>query len=85
MGNETRGGERSADIDLGYLDLNTAREEDLARIPWVGRDVARELIRCRPFTHMDDVRRVPGVTEDTIDQLVRGGAMVGNPTPAGGS
>jgi DNA uptake protein ComE-like DNA-binding protein len=83
MGREIQGGERSADIDLGFIDLNTATEEDLAQIPWIGRDRARDLIQHRPFTHMDDVRRVPGFSEDIIDQLVRGGATVGDPTPSG--
>ncbi len=76
-------GERSADIDLGYIDLNTATEEALANIPWLGAERAKELVRHRPFTHMDDVRRVPGFSEDIIDQLVRGGATVGNPVPRG--
>ena len=70
-------GERSADIDLGFIDLNTASEKDLAGISWLGVERARDLIKHRPFTHMDDVRRVPGFTEDIIDQLVRGGATVG--------
>ncbi len=71
-------GERSADIDLGFIDLNTVSETDLANIPFVGIERARDLIRRRPFTNMDDVRRVPGITEDFIDQLVRGGATVGD-------
>ncbi len=70
-------GERSADIDLGFIDLNTASEKDLANIAWIGAERARELIRHRPFNHMDDVRRVPGFTDDIIDQLVRGGATIG--------
>lgn len=71
-------GERSADIDLGFFDLNTVSESDLANLPFVGLDRARDLIGGRPFTNMDDVRRVPGVTEDFIDQLVRSGATVGD-------
>ncbi len=74
-------GERSADIDLGYIDLNTATEKDLAGIPWLGSERAKEIVRHRPFSNMDDVRRIPGFDEDVIDQLVRGGAMVGKPTP----
>ncbi len=74
-------GERSADLDLGYIDLNTATEKDLANIPWIGAERARELVRNRPFSRMEDVRRVPGMTEDIIDQLVRGGAIVGNWEP----
>ncbi len=72
-------GERSADIDLGFIDLNTASEKDLANLGWLGADRAKELVRHRPFTTMDDVRRVPGFTEDIMDQLIRGGATVGSP------
>src|SRR4051794_8032817 len=54
-------GTRSVDMDLGWIDLNTATEDDLANIPWLGRDVARRLIEHRPFTNMDDVRKVPGI------------------------
>lgn len=74
-------GARSADMDLGYVDLNTAREEDLAQIPWLGAELARALVEHRPFTHMDDIRRLPGFSEDVMDELVRGGAIVGNPVP----
>jgi DNA uptake protein ComE-like DNA-binding protein len=74
-------GARSADLDLGYVDLNTATDDDLAGIPWIGRKIAEELIRHRPFNTMDDVRRVPGVTEDIMDELVRGGIVVGKPAP----
>ncbi|HYG33286.1 MAG TPA: helix-hairpin-helix domain-containing protein [Clostridia bacterium] len=75
-------GTRSTDMDLGYIDLNTANEQDLAAIPWIGHERAREIISHRPFMHMDDVRRLPGFTEDVMDQLVRGGAIVGDPSPA---
>jgi DNA uptake protein ComE-like DNA-binding protein len=72
-------GERSADLDLGYIDLNTATEDELAQIPWIGGRAARILVQERPFENMDDVRRVPGITEDIVDQLVRGGVQVGRP------
>jgi DNA uptake protein ComE-like DNA-binding protein len=74
-------GTRSADLDLGWVDLNTISENDLAGIPWVGHPLAKEIIRHRPFMEMDDLRRVSGITEDVIDMLLRGGAMVGNPQP----
>jgi DNA uptake protein ComE-like DNA-binding protein len=74
-------GTRSVDMDLGWIDLNTATEDDLANIPWLGRDVARRLIEHRPFTNMDDVRKVPGITEDILDMLVRGGATVSSGAP----
>lgn len=69
--------ERSADIDLSFFDLNTVSEQELAAVPWIGEDRARALIQHRPFGHMDEVRRLPGFSEDIIDQLVRGGATIG--------
>ncbi len=77
-------GTRSADIDLGFTDLNTVSETDLANIPWIGRERAQAIIHQRPFGSMEDVRRVPGMTDDVMEALLRGGVMVGNPTPAGG-
>ena len=70
---------RSAEMDLGFVDLNTASEADIAAVPWIGMELARELIRRRPFQTMDDVRKVPGMTDDLVDELLRGGAMVGEP------
>ncbi len=78
-------GTRSADIDLGFTDLNTVSETDLANIPWIGRERAQDIIRHRPFGTMEDLRRVPGITDDIVDALLRGGVMVGNPTPVGRS
>lgn len=68
---------RSAESDLGFVDLNTIKEEDLAQIPWIGKEKARNLIAHRPFESMEAVRKVPGITEDDMDELVRGGATVG--------
>lgn len=80
---EKRFEERPADIDLGFVDVNTASEQDLASIPWIGDELARQIIQHRPFTQMDDLRRLPGFTEDVMDELVRGGAMVGTPPKRG--
>ena len=70
---------RSAEIDLGFIDLNTSSAQDLAKIPWIGEELAQKLVNHRPYETMDDVRRAPGITEDIIDELLRGGAMVGEP------
>ncbi|HVV01787.1 MAG TPA: helix-hairpin-helix domain-containing protein [Verrucomicrobiae bacterium] len=72
---------RSADLDLGYIDLNDASEKDLAQIPFIGDKLARDIIEHRPFMHMDDLRKVPGVDDYVIDELLRGGAVVGNTQP----
>ncbi len=81
MRNKNAVGERSADVDLGFVDLNTANEEELAQIPWIGPDRARALMEHRPFSKMTDVLRVPGFTDEDLEQLIRGGAQVGKAAP----
>jgi len=68
---------RSAESDLGFVDLNSISEDELAQIPWIGKEKARNLIQHRPYANMEAVRKVPGITEDDLDELVRGGATVG--------
>mgnify|MGYP001316480070 CR=1 FL=1 len=72
---------RSADIDLGYFDLNTVPEQELASIPDVGPDRARELVQHRPYQHLDDVANLPGFSEADVDALRRAGATIGEAVP----
>lgn len=55
------------------LDLNTATEEELARIPGVGRSLARKLVEARQsrgiFTSWDDVDAVSGVGPARLETL----------------
>lgn len=73
---------RSADMDMAFLDLNSAREEDMRQIDGFTPELIKLVCDHRPFKSMDDLRRVPGMTEDMVDVLLRGGAMVGDPKPA---
>ena len=43
------------------LPLNGATEDDLARLPGIGRQVARALVAARPFRTWDQVDSVRGV------------------------
>ena len=72
---------RSAEIDLGYFDLNTVSEQDLASIPDVGPDRARELIQHRPYERLEEVTKLSSFSEDDLDVLRRAGAFVGEPVP----
>jgi DNA uptake protein ComE-like DNA-binding protein len=71
---------RSADIDLGYFDLNYAAEQQIAEIPGIGDKLARAIIQNRPFTMIEELtQKVPGLTQDNLDELTRAGATVGQP------
>ena len=55
------------------LDLNSATEEDLARLPGVGRSLARNLVKAREaqgrFASWAEVDAVPGVGGAKLDTL----------------
>ena len=71
---------RSADIDLGYFDLNYASEQDIAQIPGIGNELARIIVQKRPYTRIEELfDKIPGFTQDNFDELTRAGASVGQP------
>ena len=72
---------RSADIDLGYFDLNNASEEQLKNIIELNPEKIREIMRNRPYNRIEDVAKLPNFTEDDVDALRRGGAFVGQTEP----
>lgn len=63
----------TAQAPAARLDLNTATEEELARIPGVGRSLARKLVEARQsrgiFTSWDDVDAVSGVGAARLETL----------------
>ncbi len=63
----------SAPTPAARLDLNTATEDELARIPGVGPSLARKLVEARQsrgiFTTWDDVDAVAGVGAARLDTL----------------
>lgn len=59
------------------VDLNTARVDELARLPLIGPERAEALIRRRPFKTWGDVIAVPGVDGELVTALRDGGARLG--------
>jgi competence ComEA-like helix-hairpin-helix protein len=51
----------SKTIPTGKLDINTATEEELTRIPGVGPAMAVRIISARPFSSADDLKKVIGI------------------------
>lgn len=59
------------------IDLNSASEEQLAGLPMVGPERAKDLLNARPLRSWEDVKKIPGFSAGMIDDLKSGGARVG--------
>lgn len=59
------------------IDLNTAREDELARLPMIGPQRAEALIHHRPFKSWGEVIAVRGIDGGLVAALRDGGARLG--------
>ncbi len=59
------------------VDLNAAREDELARLPMIGPERAEALIQRRPFKTWGEVIAVPGIDGGAVAALRDGGARLG--------
>jgi comEA protein len=64
---------RRAASTLSQLDLNTAVEADLVRLPGIGPVMAKRIVEYRqthgPFKRLEDLRRVKGIGAKTYAKL----------------
>ncbi len=60
------------------IDLNTASQKNLERLPMVGKERAKLIIENRPFENWEDLRKVPGFSDGMIDDLKSGGIELGH-------
>lgn len=51
----------------GRININTADAEVLEELEGVGKAAARRIVKARPFDSVDDLVRVKGVSEKTVD------------------
>ncbi len=51
------------------IDLNSAKEVELERLPGIGPATSKAIIEARPFKSVDDLVRVKGLTEAKIAEL----------------
>ncbi len=67
----SRKGEHTA--ILGKININTASEGELRKLPHVGKVRARDIVRYRdahgPFADAGELKNVPGIGEETFEQL----------------
>lgn len=65
------GGEKPA--VAGKIDINTATEGELCRLPHIGRVRSRDIIKYRdnhgPFGTVEELKNVQGIGEETFKQL----------------
>ena len=62
---------RSSGVDLnaGLIDLNLATATELETLPGIGPSKAAAILANRPYATVDDLTRVPGIGEKTVEQL----------------
>ena len=53
----------------GQIDINSASEEELTEINYVGEVRAAEIVSMRPFDSVDDLVRVYGIGEKTMERI----------------
>ena len=66
------------------LDLNTATDEELQRIPHVSEAIAADIIAARPFRSIDQLLDINGIAEKrlkTIQQYVEEIPIISEPFP----
>ena len=51
------------------VDINTATVEELDRLPGVGPSIAQKIIDGRPYTKIEDLLRVDGIGQVTVEKL----------------
>lgn len=59
------------------VNLNSAPEEEIADLPMVGPERAKDLIAARPIESWEDVERIEGFGKGMVDDLKSGGAEIG--------
>jgi competence ComEA-like helix-hairpin-helix protein len=51
------------------VNINTATEPELEKIPGVGPSLAHEIIRGRPYAKIEDLERVRGIGHYTLNNM----------------
>jgi len=59
----------------GKIDINSAPLEDLIKIIHIGKARAEELISLRPFSSLDDLKRINGIGEARLEDIKKQGLV----------
>jgi competence protein ComEA len=63
--------------DAHGIDLNSASEEELARVGGIGRERARRIVETRPFNSWEELKDVEGFSDKLVEDLQNAGATLG--------
>ncbi len=58
-----------APAELKLVNINTATRPELEKLPGVGRVIAERIIAGRPYTAVDDLKKVEGVGKKTFEAI----------------
>lgn len=59
----------ASDLPVQLIDLNTATQAELESLPGVGPVTAQTIIADRPYGSVDDLLRIDGIAEATLEKL----------------
>lgn len=51
------------------LDVNTATVEQLSTLTGVGPEIAKKIIKGRPYAKAEDLLKVPGIGDKTLEKM----------------
>jgi competence ComEA-like helix-hairpin-helix protein len=60
------------------VDINSATADELDTLPYVGETTAKSIMTHRPYQTIEDLKKVPGITQRRFDEI-RPYVMVGDP------
>ncbi len=66
----SNGSAGSAEVPVAVIDLNTATLAELQTLPGVGKVLAKRVVEARPYSNVSDLKKVSGVSEDLLNNLM---------------